>query len=83
MTATVRRTFEASIQALKDDVVELGDRVETALLASVNALKERDLERSRRLIAQERRRRALADMHGMGWPGPGTGGPGQTDAAGG
>jgi phosphate transport system protein len=54
MTVTVRRTFEASIQALKDDVVELGDRVETALLVSVDALKERDLERSRRLIAQDR-----------------------------
>ncbi len=65
--------------------IEIDDRLmaEAMAAAGLSTKKATVEEALRRLIAQERRRRALADMHGMGWPGPGTGGPGQTDAAGG
>ncbi len=48
-----RHTFETALQALQDDVLVLGDRVEKALLDSVDALKARDFETSRALIAQD------------------------------
>jgi len=51
---TVRATFEAALQALQDDVLILGDRVEKALLNSVDYLKVRDIAASRRLIAEDR-----------------------------
>lgn len=65
--------------------IEIDDRLmaEAMAAAGLSTKKATVEEALRRLIAQERRRRALADMHGMGWPGPGTGEPGQTDAAGG
>ena len=34
-----RHAFEAALQALQDDVLVLGDRVENALLDSIDALK--------------------------------------------
>ncbi|WP_370195643.1 MULTISPECIES: type II toxin-antitoxin system VapB family antitoxin [Aurantimonas] len=63
--------------------IEIDDRLmaEAMAAAGLSTKKATVEEALRRLIAQERRRRALADMHGMGWPG--TGGPGQTGAAGG
>ena len=63
--------------------IEIDDRLmaEAMAAAGLSTKKATVEEALRRLIAQERRRRALADMHCMGWPG--TGGPGQTDAAGG
>jgi len=63
--------------------IEIDDRLmaEAMAAAGLSTKKATVEEALRRLIAQERRRRALADMHGMGWSG--TGGPGQTDAAGG
>ncbi|MDX1731445.1 MAG: type II toxin-antitoxin system VapB family antitoxin [Aurantimonas coralicida] len=63
--------------------IEIDDRLmaEAMAAAGLSTKKATVEEALRRLIAQERRRRALADMHGMGWPG--TGEPGQTDAAGG
>lgn len=51
---TGRHAFEAALQALQDDVLVLGDRVEKALLASVDALKARDLEASRAIIAEDK-----------------------------
>ena len=65
--------------------IEIDDRLmaEAMAAAGLSTKKATVEEALRRLIAQERRRRALADMHGMGWPGPGTDGPSQTDAAGG
>ncbi|MFY0733770.1 MULTISPECIES: type II toxin-antitoxin system VapB family antitoxin [Aurantimonas] len=65
--------------------IEIDDRLmaEAMAAAGLSTKKATVEEALRRLIAQERRRRALADMHGMGWPGPGKDGPGQTDAAGG
>ena len=49
-----RHTFEAALQALQDDVLVLGDRVENALLDSVDALKARDFEASRAIIAEDK-----------------------------
>ena len=49
-----RHAFEAALQALQDDVLVLGDRVENALLDSVDALKARDFEASRAIIAEDK-----------------------------
>ena len=49
-----RHTFEAALQALQDDVLVLGDRVENALLDSIDALKARDFEASRAIIAEDK-----------------------------
>lgn len=65
--------------------IEIDDRLmaEAMAAAGLSTKKATVEEALRRLIAQERRRRALADMHGMGWSGPGTDEPSQTDADGG
>ena len=49
-----RHAFEAALQALQDDVLTLGDRVEHALLDSVDALKARNFEASRTIIAEDK-----------------------------
>ena len=49
-----RHTFESALQSLQDDVLTLGDRVEKALLDSVDALKARDFGRSRAIISQDK-----------------------------
>jgi phosphate transport system protein len=46
-----RRSFETEIQELKDEIVALGSMVEQAMLDSVEALKMRDIDWSRRVIA--------------------------------
>lgn len=51
---TIRSAFDAALQSLKDDVVVLSDRVEKALLASVDSLKARDFEASKRIVAEDR-----------------------------
>lgn len=45
----MRKTFEEEIQHLKDQLLVLGSMVEEAILNSVEALKKRDLEASRRI----------------------------------
>jgi phosphate transport system protein len=45
----MRKTFEAEIKQLRDDLQILGNMVEQAILGSVDALKKRDLEKSRRV----------------------------------
>ncbi len=47
----LRQTFERELQGLQDEVLVLGSMVETAITESVEALKRRDLEKSRELIA--------------------------------
>jgi len=47
----LRQTFERELQGLQDEVLVLGSMVETAITESVEALKQRDLEKSRELIA--------------------------------
>jgi len=47
----LRKTFEHEIQQLKDEILVLGSMVEQATLDSVEALKKRDLEASKKVIA--------------------------------
>jgi len=49
-----RETFQRDLQHLQDDVLALGSMVEDSILESVEILKQRDAEGSRRLIAQDR-----------------------------
>ena len=46
----LRKTFDSEIKQVKDDVLVLGSMVEQAIVASVDALKKRDVEASRRLF---------------------------------
>ncbi len=50
----VREVFERELQRLEDELMVLASMVETAITDSVEALKKRDMEASRRLIAQDR-----------------------------
>lgn len=50
----LRTAFDHDLHRLQDDVLVLGARVEEALLASVQALKSRDLDTSQGLIAADR-----------------------------
>ncbi len=49
-----RRTFDRELQLLQDEVLALGSMVENALVESVECLKQRDFDGSRRIIAQDR-----------------------------
>lgn len=46
----LRKTFENEIQQLKDEIIVLGSMVEQSVLDSVDALKKRDLEASKKII---------------------------------
>jgi phosphate transport system protein len=50
----VRKTFDQELQRLQDEVLALGSIVENAITDSVESLKRKDLEASRRIIAQDR-----------------------------
>ena len=52
--ARPRETFDRELQRLQDEILALGSMVENALIESVEVLKRRDIEGSRRLIAQDR-----------------------------
>ena len=49
-----RETFDQELQRLQDEVLVLGSMVEKAITGSVETLKQRDMEGSRRLITQDR-----------------------------
>jgi phosphate transport system protein len=49
-----RETFDRELQRLQDEILALGSMVENAITESVETLKRRDMEGSRRLIAQDR-----------------------------
>lgn len=49
-----RQAFERELQRVEADVLSLDDMVERAVLESVSALKRRDLEAARRLMAEDR-----------------------------
>jgi phosphate transport system protein len=51
----VRENFDQLLQALQDEVLVLGSMVESALVDSVETLKQRDLEQAKRLIADDRK----------------------------
>jgi phosphate transport system protein len=46
----LRKTFENEIQQLKDEIIVLGSMVEQSILESVDALKKRDVEASKKII---------------------------------
>ncbi len=46
----IRKAFEQELQELKDEILVLGSMVEQAVLASIEALKKRDLEAARRIF---------------------------------
>jgi phosphate transport system protein len=50
-----RTTFDNELQRIQDEVLVLGSMVEEALIDSVETLKRRDFDASRRLIAFDRR----------------------------
>jgi len=50
----VRKTFEAEIQQVKDDILILGSMVEKALLDSVEAMRKRDINWSERLFLEDK-----------------------------
>lgn len=49
----LRKTFEAEIQQVKDDVLVLGSMVEQAILNSVEALKKRDLKAAEEILRSD------------------------------
>ena len=48
-----RKTFNQELHEVKDDVLLLGSMVEEAVMESVQALKDNDLERSRRVLTND------------------------------
>jgi phosphate transport system protein len=50
----LRKNFESGLKKVKDDVLELGSMVETALLGSVEALKKKDLQAARQILDADR-----------------------------
>ena len=50
----IRKTFESEIQQVKDDVLLLGSMVEHAIIASVEALKKRDIQASEKIFAEDK-----------------------------
>jgi phosphate transport system protein len=50
----LRKAFDQELQRLQDEVLALGSIVESALSDSVEGLRVRDVEDSRRIIAQDR-----------------------------
>ena len=49
----IRKTFENELQEVKDEILVLGSMVEQAILASVEALKKRDLEAARQILKDD------------------------------
>jgi phosphate transport system protein len=50
----IRKTFEAEIKQVKDEVLVLGSMVEQAILKSVEALKKRDLKSAQKILDDDR-----------------------------
>jgi phosphate transport system protein len=51
----IRKTFESEIQHLKDEIIVLGSMVEQSIVDSVEALKNRDIQASKRVIELDNR----------------------------
>lgn len=54
MLMAPREMFDHELQRLQDAVLDLGSRVESAIIDSVNSLKQGDAEAARDIIAQDR-----------------------------
>src|SRR5512147_1844849 len=55
-----RETFDRQLKHLQDEVLVLGSMVEQAVLGSINALKQRDIQESRRIFAADK---AINEKH--------------------
>jgi phosphate transport system protein len=51
----LRKTFEQEIQHMKDEIILLGSMVEQSLLEAVDALKKRDIEASKKIVANDKK----------------------------
>jgi phosphate transport system protein len=51
---TLRESFERELQRLQDETLVLSSMVETAIAEAVESLKQRDAQRARRVIADDR-----------------------------
>jgi phosphate transport system protein len=51
----IRKTFEHELQQVKDDILVLGSMVEQAVADSIEALKKRDMDASRKIYEQDRK----------------------------
>lgn len=51
---TIRHTFDLALQGLRDDIQQMGARVQTTLLEAVRAFAERDLDAARIIIDADR-----------------------------
>jgi len=51
----LRKTFEAELQQVRDDILVLGSMVEQAVLDSVEALRKRDIKASQEIIRLDRK----------------------------
>jgi phosphate transport system protein len=51
--ATVRKTFETEIQQLKDELLLMGSMVEQQVLDSVEAMKKKDIDASKRIYRDD------------------------------
>lgn len=49
----IRRSFEARLEELKDELIRLGEMVEEAIQGSVTALKEQDLELAEKILSAD------------------------------
>jgi phosphate transport system protein len=49
----IRKTFENELQEVKDEILVLGSMVEQAILGTVEALKKRDSEASRKILISD------------------------------
>ena len=49
----IRKTFENELQEVKDEILVLGSMVEQAILASVEALKKRNLDAARQILKDD------------------------------
>jgi len=52
--ATTRQTFDNELKELKDEILVLGSMVEQAILGTVEALKKRDVEEARKILAADK-----------------------------
>ena len=50
----IRKTFDSEIKQVKDEVLVVGSMVEQAIIDSVEALRKRDIEASKRIFAADR-----------------------------
>jgi phosphate transport system protein len=51
MTGSPRATLERELQEMQDDLLRLGDRVDTAIVSAMRSLEQRDFDLARQVVA--------------------------------